>query len=88
MLHEFLTLHREEIIKRTRRKVASRTAPRPTKAELEHGVPLFLEQLAETLRGEQETPARATGTELAQSALLHGGELRKAGFTVAQVVHD
>ena len=88
MLHEFLTLHREEIIARTRQKVATRTAPRPTEEELEHGVPLFLEQLADTLRREQETPARPTSGEMAQSALLHGGELRQAGFTVAQVVHD
>jgi signal transduction histidine kinase len=87
MLHEFLTLHRDEIIARTRQKVATRTAPRPTEAELENGVPLFLEQLAETLRREQETPARPTSTEMAESALRHGGELRQAGFTVGQVVH-
>ena len=87
MLHEFLTLHRDEIIERTRQKVATRTAPRPTEAELENGVPLFLEQLAETLRREQETPARPTSTEMAESALRHGGELREAGFTVGQVVH-
>lgn len=88
MLHEFLTLHRDEIITRTRRKVASRTAPRPTAAELEHGVPLFLQQLAETLRLEQETPERPTSGDISHSALLHGRELRRAGFTVAQVVHD
>jgi hypothetical protein len=88
MLHEFLTLHHDEIIERTRRKVATRTAPRPTEEELEHGVPLFLSQLADTLRREQESPARPTSGEMAESALLHGGELRKAGFTVAQVVHD
>ena len=68
MLHEFLTLHRDEIIARTRQKVATRIAPRPTEAELEHGVPLFLEQLAETLRREQETAARPTSPEMAQSA--------------------
>lgn len=88
MLHEFLTLHREDIIARTRAKVATRTAPRPTEAELEYGVPLFLDQLAETLRCEQKTPARTTSAEMAQGALRHGGELRQAGFTVAQVVHD
>jgi signal transduction histidine kinase len=87
MLHEFLTLHRDEIIARTREKVTIRTAPRPTEAELEHGVPLFLEQLAETLRCEQETAARPTSAAMAQSALRHGGELRQAGFTVGQVVH-
>ena len=88
MLHEFLTLHRDEIIARTRQKVATRAAPRPTEAELEHGVPLFLSQLADTLRREQDTPARPTSGAMAQSALRHGGELRQAGFTVAQVVHD
>ena len=51
-------------------------------------MPLFLDQLAETLRREQETPARPTSAEMARSAARHGGELRRAGFTVAQVVHD
>jgi signal transduction histidine kinase len=87
MLHEFLTLHRDEILARTRAKVATRMAPRPTEAELEHGVPLFLDQLAETLRFEQATTTRATSAEMARGALRHGGELRRAGFTVGQVVH-
>jgi signal transduction histidine kinase len=87
MLHEFLTLHREEIIARTRQRVGSRTCPQPTEAVLEHGVPLFLEQLAGTLRREQETLARPTSPEMARSALLHGAELRRAGFTVGEVVH-
>jgi signal transduction histidine kinase len=88
MLHQFLTLYRDEIIARSRLKVANRTAPRPTAAELEHGVPLFLEQLAETLRRELETTERPTSEEMALGAARHGGELRRAGFTVAQVVHD
>ena len=88
MLHEFLTVHRDDIIARTRQKVATRIAPRPTEAELEHGVPLFLAQLAETLRREQDTSARPTSGDMSRSAILHGGELKKAGFTVAQVVHD
>src|SRR5687767_6254700 len=87
MLHEFLTLHRDEIIARTREKVATRMAPRPTEAELEHGVPLFLDQLAETLRREEETAARTTSEDMVRSAALYGGELREAGFTVGQVVH-
>jgi signal transduction histidine kinase len=87
VLHEFLTLHRDEIIARTRKKVATRMAPRPTEAELESGVPLFLDQLAETLRSEQETAARTTSAAMAKGALRYGAELRKAGFTVAQVVH-
>ena len=87
MLHEFLTLHRDEIIARTRQKVATRTAPRPTEAELENGVPLFLQQLVDTLQREQGTAARKTSPEMAQSAQRHGGELKHAGFTVGQVVH-
>lgn len=54
MLHEFPTFRRDEVIARPRARVANRTAPPPMEAELEHGVPLFLEQLAETLRREQE----------------------------------
>ena len=64
MLHEFLTLHRAEIIARARLKVAGRMAPRPTEAELEHGVPLFLEQLADTLRHEQGTTANIGAVQL------------------------
>ena len=78
MLHEFLTLHQDEIISRTRQKVGARIAPQPTEAVLEHGVPLFLEQLAATLRREQETAARRTSPEMARTALLHGAELRHA----------
>ena len=87
MLHEFLTLHRDEIIARTRQKVATRTAPRPTEAELQNGVPLFLQQLVDTLQREQATTSRQTSAEMTQSAQRHGGELKHAGFTVGQVVH-
>lgn len=88
MLHEFLTVHRDDIIARTRVKVAERSAPRATQAELEHGVSLFLDQLAETLRNERGTLSRGTSEEIARGAAIHGGELRRAGFTIAQVVHD
>ena len=88
MLHEFLILHRDDIIARTRVKVANRIAPRATEAELEHGVSFFLDQLAETLRREKDPSGRPTREEMARGAALHGGELRRAGFTVAQVVHD
>src|SRR5688572_1926444 len=88
MLHEFLTLHPDEIIARPRAKVAARPAPRATRAELEHGVPLFLAQLAETLRGEQGSTDRTTSRAMAEGAVQHGSDLRQAGFTVAQVVHD
>jgi signal transduction histidine kinase len=84
MLSEFLTTHRAEIIRRARAKVAERIAPRPTDEELEKGVPLFLDQLVETLR--LATPA--TDKAIGEGAARHGGELLRMGFTIGQVVHD
>lgn len=52
MLHEFLSSNREELITRCRVKVAKRRAPQATEKELEHGIPIFLTQLTETLRQE------------------------------------
>jgi signal transduction histidine kinase len=83
MLHEFLQAHRGEIIALTRAKVAARSAPRPTENELENGVPLFLDQLGETLR-----LSLTSSTEIARAAGIHGRALLRSGFTVAQVVHD
>ena len=88
MFYEFLALHRTEIIARARAKVGARNASHPPTEELEHGVTLFLAQLTDTLRREQETSELPTSGEMAQSAIRHGGELGQAGFTVAQVVHD
>jgi hypothetical protein len=56
MLHEFLTANRDELVRRCRAKVAKRPAPTPTAIELEHGIPLFLEQLIGALRKELGTP--------------------------------
>jgi signal transduction histidine kinase len=86
MLHLFIREHRREIIARTRAKVAARPAPRPTEDELKNGVPLFLDQLVEALR--LSSPSVETIGAIGRSATLHGGDLLKMGFTVAQVVHD
>ncbi len=53
MLHEFLDANRDELIERCRAKVARRLALRPTRTEMENGIPLFLGQLIEMLRSEQ-----------------------------------
>ncbi len=52
MLNDFIKTNRDEIVARARSKVAERSAPRPTQEELTSGVPIFLDQLAERLRGE------------------------------------
>jgi hypothetical protein len=96
MLHEFLTSNRTELITRCRNKVAKRFAPSETPAALDHGVPLFLQQLVETLRLEQKKPPGNTvapgstqsSTEIGRVAGLHGAELLRLGYSVDQVVHD
>jgi len=62
----------------------------------EHGVPLFLQQLVDTLRMEQATDARATNgsdvtpspSAIGRAAALHGAELLNHGFSIDQVVHE
>jgi hypothetical protein len=83
VLHDFLTSKRQEIIARTKSKVAARSAPRATGAELVHGVPLFFEQLIETLKDSERTSG-----EMKASATKHGNDMERLGFTVAQVVYD
>jgi signal transduction histidine kinase len=100
MLHEFLATNRTELIHRCRLKVARRFAPKAAPAELEHGIPRFLDQLIKTLQVEQTSePLRSirvsgpsgggpVASEIAVTATLHGRELSQKGFTADQVVHD
>ena len=83
MLHEFITLNREEIITRCRAKVATRLIPTPSEAEINHGVPLFLDQLVDALHS-----GGTNSLEIDASAGQHGHDLLLRGFTVSQVVHD
>ncbi len=100
MLQHFLEANRDGLIERCRSKSAAR-APPPTSSELEHGIPVFLSQLVETLRIERGSSATATqvGPEfpasaregvparIAASATKHGHEMLHHGFTAEQVVH-
>jgi len=83
VLHEFVAANRDEIIGRCRAKVAVRSVPPPTEAEIDHGVPVFLDQLVRALR-----PGFIENPEIADSAIQHGHDLLLQGFTVSQVVHD
>ena len=87
MLHQFITANRDRIIARTTEQVRKRPWPPVAAGEVEHGVPLFLTQLCETLRLES-TGAPFAGDAIGATAARHGGELLKLGFTVSQVVHD
>jgi len=84
MLEQFIEINRKNIISRCRAKVATRSVPPPTAAEIDHGVPLFLDQLVAALRG----GGTKQNTEITKSAVLHGRDLLLQGFTVSQVVHD
>jgi signal transduction histidine kinase len=101
VLHDFLTEHRNDLIARCRSKVLKRRVPRATDAELEHGIPLFLDQLIKTLTMEQSSDplqsrtvsgpsdgGESASSEIGATAAQHGLELLHHGFTVDQVVHD
>lgn len=83
MLYEFITLNRNEIVHRCRAKVAARSSPPPTATEIDHGVPTFLDQLVLALQ-----KGESLSGDISDSALLHGQELLRQGYTVSQVVHD
>ncbi len=94
MLHDFIDVNRDVIVARTRERVRRRTWPSVAPGEVEHGVPLFLTQLSETLRrAAVPLPRRAepigggsAGPE--DDASRSGADLLRWGFTVSQVVHD
>jgi signal transduction histidine kinase len=85
MLHEFLTTNRDELIRRCRAKVAKRPVPTATELELEHGIPLFLDQLIDALRSQLRKPVAAASIapgEIRTTATRHGHEFFAKGFTV------
>lgn len=95
MLHEFLTTNRQQIINLCKDKVAKRFEPTESASAKNYGVPLFLEQLVETLKDEQNTHIRSTESEptpaptsIGRAAAIHGAEMLRRGFRVDQVVHD
>jgi hypothetical protein len=100
MLHEFIHTNRVDLISRCRVKVSQRDSPNATASELEHGIPLIINQLFEALVDEQTSATQSKRSafdstrethasgESTRTAGLHGAELFKLGYTLAQVVHD
>jgi hypothetical protein len=96
MLHELLTSNHKELIRRCREKATKRFEPSQIPAAIDHGVPLFLQQLVDTLRVEQMTVDRDVAgpeatpapTLIGRAAALHGAELLRLGYSVDQVVHE
>ncbi|WP_202412606.1 sensor histidine kinase [Duganella lactea] len=100
MMHDFMSNNRIELARRCRVKVGERVGRSATEAQLKDGIPLFLQQLIQTLQIEQTpTPMdsrRISGpagggiavSEVGVSATQHGKDLWGLGLTVDQVVHD
>jgi hypothetical protein len=97
MLHDFLSANHQTLIKRCREKAKLRFEPKLDPEAIDHGVPMFLDQLGDILRHEQTTGEREESeskpsptpapTAIGRAAALHGSELLRLGFTVDQVVH-
>jgi len=82
MLQDFVTKNRAEIIALCRLRLAARADSNTAPAELDHGVPLFLDQLTEILRSKA-----SSSPEIRESAARHGEEMLRLGFSATQVVH-
>jgi signal transduction histidine kinase len=101
MMHVFIANNRDELLARCKAKVARRPHRAATAAQLSNGIPLFLEQLLQTLEaeegGDHDESLRISGgsggdttalSEMGVSASAHGKQLLELGFSVDQVVHD
>ena len=95
MLHQFVTSNLPELITRCRNKMAKRTAPAEPPASMGHGVPLFLQQVVDTLRLEHTPPGSPVAPEdthttahISRVAGVHGADLLRFGYSVDEVVHE
>jgi hypothetical protein len=94
MLYDFLISNRDELIRRCRCEGAMRRAPQEL-AAIDHGVPLFLQQLADILllersslnREDTTSESAASASPVGLAAALHGAELSRLGFSIDQLVH-
>lgn len=87
-LVDFIASNRKEILERVRAQVAARPAKDHSEdAELNAGLPIFLDQLATSLGTRSAKPV-AEHESITRSAGVHGGRLWSHGFSVTQVVHD
>ena len=98
MLHDFLATNREILIDRCHAMVVARSGLTPADDQINHGIPVFLDQLIKTLTLEQLAenrpkfrsggPAVRPDPEVSETARLHGRDLLEQGFTLEQVVRD
>jgi len=87
VLDDFITANRDTIIACAKARVASRTSPKRSDAELTNGIPVFLDQLCAALRLAKSSDVIAH-EQISESAGRHGRDLLRMGLTIGQVVHD
>src|SRR3954465_12893248 len=95
MLIELLKSNRDVLIQRCRANAAKRFASNSIPPIIEHGIPLFLDQLARTLSSERLTSVRPAAhaeaqlmsSDIGRAAARHGVELLRLGYSIDQVVH-
>jgi hypothetical protein len=87
VLDQFIVANRDAIIASAKARVATRTGPKTSEAELTSGIPVFLEQLGDALRLSKSSEA-VDHEQLGKTAARHGGDLFRLGRTIEQVVHD
>jgi hypothetical protein len=84
MLREFIAVNRAEIIGRCRAMAAAaRSGAPPTAVEIDHGVPMFLDQLVDELCFEVPT-----SPEIGRTATKHAHDLIRQGCSISQVVYE
>src|SRR5580693_2585536 len=84
MLRVFLSAQRDAIMGRTRLILVAALAPH-THAIVERAVFAFLEEAIEALRA---SPVAAEALEaIGRSAALHGAQMQREGYSLADVVH-
>jgi len=84
MLQQFLHDNRHELVDRCRERAALRSAPGAGMVPVEHGIPVFLDQLIASLRSAENL----AHSEMGESAARHGAELLQGHFPIDQVVHN
>ncbi len=96
MLSDFLTSNHDELIARCKAKAARRFQYAGIAAAMDHGVPLFLQQVCYVLREEaaarfsesEEGPGTPSNSGMGAAAESRGAELLGHGYTLDQVVHE
>ena len=100
MLHTFLKNHRADLIARCRHSAAQRASIDEIGLEAKFGIPVFLDQLTDTLEAQyraefgaaEEISGQVGGSsrrsQISSAGLEHGRELSRQGLSVEQVVHE